>query len=255
MARYLESRGELERIITPVPHARTERFGVSRERTSSLTPIGAWNYGVQRFGAPAVQAPSQLAVSVAFDAVASRMLGSCDLFNGWSSMALTSMRAARRRGVPAVLTTGSAHAVTQTELLAEEQRRFGPDAPLDASAACRADGGGVCGSGRDRCAVAVGGRFVSAARRSGVEAVPRAVGRHPDHGAGGSHANAPGLRASCSSVGARSGRACRICWTRFAGCEAARRCGWSARRMRSCFGGRAGCRRGASPWARRRRQS
>jgi glycosyltransferase involved in cell wall biosynthesis len=130
MARYLESRGELERLITPVPHARTERFGVSRQRTSSLTPIGAWNYGVQRFGAPAVQAPSQIVVSVAFDAVASRMLGSCDLFNGWSSMALTSMRAARRRGVPAVLTTGSAHAVTQTELLAEEQRRFGADAPL-----------------------------------------------------------------------------------------------------------------------------
>lgn len=129
-ARYLESRGELERIITPVPYPRVERFGVSRQRMASITAIGAWNYGVQRFGPRGVQAGSQIAVSVAFDMAASRMLGACDLFNGWSSMALTSIQAARRRGVPAVLTVGSAHAVTQTALLAEEQARFGPDAPL-----------------------------------------------------------------------------------------------------------------------------
>ena len=129
-ARYLESRGELERIITPIPYSRIERFGVTRERTVSVTPIGAWNYGVQRFGPRAVQPGSQLAVSVAYDAAASRMLGDCDLFNGWNSMALTSMQAAHRGGVPAVLTVGSAHAVTQTTLLAEEQARFGPDSPL-----------------------------------------------------------------------------------------------------------------------------
>jgi hypothetical protein len=91
-ARYLESRGELERIVTPVPYSRLVRFGVSRERTASIAPIGAWNYGVQRFGPHAVQAGSQIAVSMAFDAVASRMLGACDLFNGWSSMSLSTMR-------------------------------------------------------------------------------------------------------------------------------------------------------------------
>lgn len=128
--RYLESRGELERLITPVPYSRVQRFGVSHEKTTSVLPIGAWNYGVQRFAPRAVQAGSQLAVSVAFDAAASQMLGACDLFNGWSSMSLLSIRAAHRHGIRAVLTVGSAHAVTQTELLAEEQRRFGPDAPL-----------------------------------------------------------------------------------------------------------------------------
>ena len=128
--RYLESLGELERLITPLPYSRVERFGVSRGKTASIAPIGAWNYGVQRFGPRGVQAGNQIAVSVAFDAAASKMLGVCDLFNGWSSMSLLSIRAAHRRGAPAVLTVGSAHAVTQTELLAEEQRRFGPDAPL-----------------------------------------------------------------------------------------------------------------------------
>lgn len=128
--RYLESRGELERLITPVPYGRVERFGVSREKTTSVAPIGAWNYGVQRFAPRAVQAGSQIAVSVAFDAAASKMFGVCNLFNGWSSMSLLSIRAAHRRGIRAVLTVGSAHAVTQTELLAAERRRFGPDAPL-----------------------------------------------------------------------------------------------------------------------------
>jgi glycosyltransferase involved in cell wall biosynthesis len=128
--RYLESRGELERLITPLPYSRVERFGVSRGKTASMTPIGAWNYGVQRFGPRGVQAGNQIAVSMAFDAAASKMLRGCDLFNGWSSMSLLSIRAAHRRGLPAVLTVGSAHAVTQTKLLAEEHRRFGPDAPL-----------------------------------------------------------------------------------------------------------------------------
>jgi glycosyltransferase involved in cell wall biosynthesis len=128
--RYLESRGELERVITPVPYSRVKRFGVSHRRTTSLTPIGAWNYGVQRFGPRVAQQPNQIAVSVAFDAAASRMLGACDLFNGWSSTSLLTIRAARRRGIPAVLTVGSAHAVTQNALLEEEQRRFGPNASL-----------------------------------------------------------------------------------------------------------------------------
>jgi glycosyltransferase involved in cell wall biosynthesis len=128
--RYLESCGELERLITPVPYARVKRFGVSRGRTTSLAPIGVWNYGVQRFGPRAAQQPNQIAVSVAFDAAASKLLGACDLFNGWSSMSLLSIRAAHRRGIPAVLTVGSAHAVTQNALVAEEQQRFGPNASL-----------------------------------------------------------------------------------------------------------------------------
>ncbi len=128
--RYLESRGELQRLITPVPYSRVKRFGVSPARTTSLTPIGAWNYGVQRFGPRAAQQPNQLAVSVAFDGVTARLLSQCDLFNGWSSMSLLSIRAAHSRGIPAVLTVGSAHAVTQNALLAEEQRRFGANASL-----------------------------------------------------------------------------------------------------------------------------
>ncbi|HWQ28386.1 MAG TPA: glycosyltransferase family 4 protein, partial [Dehalococcoidia bacterium] len=60
-----------------------------------------------------------------FDLAASRMLGACDVVNGWSSASLITLRAARRNGLPAVLQTGSAHIETQAELLAQERRRLG----------------------------------------------------------------------------------------------------------------------------------
>ena len=49
-ARYLESRDELERIITPIPYSRIARFGMSRGRTASHRADRRVNYGVQRFG-------------------------------------------------------------------------------------------------------------------------------------------------------------------------------------------------------------
>ena len=51
-ARWLESRGELDRIVSPLPHGRTEEFGVTRARTRSLTPIGGWNVAERRWGRP-----------------------------------------------------------------------------------------------------------------------------------------------------------------------------------------------------------
>jgi glycosyltransferase involved in cell wall biosynthesis len=126
-ARYLEAAGQLQRIVSPVPYARSARFGVSRERSLGLTPLGAWNYGFQHWGPRALQQRHHLAFSVAFDEAASRMLGDCDVVNPWCSTALRTMRAAHRRGVPAVLEVASAHIVAQAELIREEFRRFGGD--------------------------------------------------------------------------------------------------------------------------------
>jgi glycosyltransferase involved in cell wall biosynthesis len=129
-AAYLERRGMLDRLITPVPYGRGARFGVSRERTRSLWPIGAVNWGMQHAAPRALQPPNQIAISASYDEAASRMLGDCDVFNGWASMSLRSLRAARRRGVPSVLQIASAHIGMQTELLAGEARRWRVDAPV-----------------------------------------------------------------------------------------------------------------------------
>ncbi len=129
-ARYLAGRGALERIITPMTRGRIREYGLPRERVRALSPIGCWNYAFQRYGPHALGAQNQIAVSAAFDAAASRMLGDCDVFNGWGSTSLRSIRAAQRRGVPAILTVASAHIARQTRELAEEHRRFGADAAL-----------------------------------------------------------------------------------------------------------------------------
>jgi hypothetical protein len=49
-ARYHDERGELARIISPVPPSRSAHFGVSRERNMGLTALGAWNRGSSAFG-------------------------------------------------------------------------------------------------------------------------------------------------------------------------------------------------------------
>jgi glycosyltransferase involved in cell wall biosynthesis len=126
-ARYHERRGELERIISPVPVARSRRFGVSDAHNTGLAPLGAWNYAFQRFGPRALQQQHQLAFSAAFDEAASRRLGDCDVVNAWCSTALRTIRSAHRRGIPAVLEVASAHIEAQAELLRDEYARFGTD--------------------------------------------------------------------------------------------------------------------------------
>lgn len=136
-ARWLETQGRLERIVTPVPFGRVASFGVSRGRVRALVPVGAGNYATQRFGPRALQPANQIAVSAVFDLLASRALGRCDVFNGWASASLHSLRAAHRRGLPAVLQTGSAHIVTQTALLEDESRRLGLDSVVTHPAVVR----------------------------------------------------------------------------------------------------------------------
>jgi glycosyltransferase involved in cell wall biosynthesis len=124
-ARYHDERGELARIVSPVPPSRSAHFGVSRERNVGLTPLGVWNQGFQRFGPQSLAQQHQLAFSVTFDAIASRLIGDCDVVNPWQSTALRTIRAAHRRGIPSVLEVASAHILTQARILREERARFG----------------------------------------------------------------------------------------------------------------------------------
>ncbi len=126
-ARYSEARGELSRIISPVPVARSRRFGVSDERSIGLSGLGAWNYVFQHWGPRALQQQHQLAFSAAFDEAASRLIGDCDVVNAWCSTALRTIRAAHRRGIPAVLEVASAHIESQAELLRDEFARYGAE--------------------------------------------------------------------------------------------------------------------------------
>ncbi|MFA5908985.1 MAG: glycosyltransferase family 4 protein [Vicinamibacterales bacterium] len=60
-----------------------------------------------------------------FENVVVRNLEGCDLFNGWCSSALESMRKAKSLGAVTVLNTGSVHIATQKQMLEEEYAAFG----------------------------------------------------------------------------------------------------------------------------------
>jgi len=126
-AGYLEARGELRRIISPVPPVRSRHFGVAARHMTGLTALGAWNYAFQHWGPRPLQPHHQAAFSAAFDEVASRLIGDCDIVNPWCSTALRTIRAAHRRGIPAVLEVASAHLLSQRDLIEEEYARFGAD--------------------------------------------------------------------------------------------------------------------------------
>jgi len=60
-----------------------------------------------------------------FDAWVAAQMPSADVFHGWSSMCLLSLRAARRSGMLTIVERPSSHTLTQNRLLREEYRRWG----------------------------------------------------------------------------------------------------------------------------------
>ncbi len=125
-AEFLKREGCLERMITFVPRFRLKsRFQLTLDGPCLVTfPWLAYlNYVSWRF----IGNPPWLAypISDEFDRLASLHLGDCDIFNGWSAVALRSMRRAKSLGAMTVLNTGSAHVAFQATLLEEEYSKFG----------------------------------------------------------------------------------------------------------------------------------
>jgi starch synthase len=129
-ARYLDEHGELERIVTSIPYGRLAVFKVRRAKTVRLTPFAYWYHAFERYGPPRSRSLNQLIYSVAFDHAASALIGDADVFNGWSNIALTSMRKARERGMTTILQTGSTHIEWQTEVLRAESERWKVGIPI-----------------------------------------------------------------------------------------------------------------------------
>jgi glycosyltransferase involved in cell wall biosynthesis len=125
LAEYLEHKGRLERLITPIPYKRAASLGVSRHRTRCLSPFAYWNFGIGRYGPRWLRPSSQLAVNVTFGQTAARLIGEPRVFIGWCGSALECIRRAHHLGIPAVLQSGSAHIGWQTDILHEEFQRFG----------------------------------------------------------------------------------------------------------------------------------
>lgn len=127
LARELQRRGCLERLITSYPGFETVKYGIDRERICSLVIHEVLNRtwlkapaGLKR------HYNAQYLVHELFDRHAARHLPTKpEIVAGWSSYSLNTLRRARDLGAKTVLQHGSSHIVAQDRILREEYARHG----------------------------------------------------------------------------------------------------------------------------------
>ncbi len=131
LARELEKRGWLERIVTAYPRFKFRDYHIARSQIRSIpfpdTAFRAWRR-LPRFLRTAYN-PHYL-VSEWYDSVASKQIGNCDICVAWAGYALHTLRRAQVSGAVTVVERGSSHIEYQTEILQEEYAKFGADIRL-----------------------------------------------------------------------------------------------------------------------------
>lgn len=127
LARYLQQRGALVRLLTSLPKFEVAKYGVSRANVTSLI-------GKELIMRLHGHLPSSLQTNRAayiasdwFDRRAAQRLPACDVCTAWSSFGLHTIRKAKRMGAMTVIERGSTHIEFQRDILKEEYGRFGID--------------------------------------------------------------------------------------------------------------------------------
>ncbi|MCX6788972.1 MAG: glycosyltransferase family 4 protein [Candidatus Jorgensenbacteria bacterium] len=126
LAEQLSKRGLLDVLITSYPGYIVERFGIPRSKTRSILIKEI----LQRSGKyiPAFVRSKlnyQYFTHEIFDTIASRKIKKSDIFVGWSSFCLKSLRKAKECGALTVIDHGSAHPIFQERILSEEYEMCG----------------------------------------------------------------------------------------------------------------------------------
>ena len=127
LAHQLEKRGHLERLITSYPKFEVVKYGIPQEKVKSLVlkeviqrSWGRLPIFIRRNANP------QFFINELFDKMARRHLPKeMDIFTGFSSFSLHSLRAAKYRGAIAILERGSTHIEYQRDILKKEYEKLG----------------------------------------------------------------------------------------------------------------------------------
>jgi len=115
LAKQLQKRGYLERLITSHPCFKVLNEGLPKEKIVSL-PLKEI---LQRIW------DNQWYPAELFDKQASKYIKSCDIFVGWSSFSLRCLKKAKSLGAITILERGSSHIENRRDILKEEYQRFG----------------------------------------------------------------------------------------------------------------------------------
>ncbi len=132
LAGQLLKRGHLHRLITSYPKFIAARFGIPKEKVASILAAEFIKRLWPKFPEFIRNIyNSQLFISNFYDILASFRVSKSDIFVGFSSVSLYSLRKAKKKGAKIILERGSSHIVFQNDILKEEYEKYGlkPDLP------------------------------------------------------------------------------------------------------------------------------
>jgi glycosyltransferase involved in cell wall biosynthesis len=120
LAKQLNKRGFLDRIITSYPRFRVLKEGLPKEKVISLPIKEIVQKGLSYI--PLLKSRIDLGWYLAslFDIQASKYIRPCDIFVGWSGFSLYTLRKTKAYGAITVVERGSSHIEHQRDIIKEE---------------------------------------------------------------------------------------------------------------------------------------
>ena len=126
LAQELLKKDYLSQLITSYPKFEVLKYGIPKEKVSSILVKELLFRGYQSFpGFLKNLYNPHYFIHEAFDRLAVRALKPADIVVGGSSVFLHTMRLAKERGMATIVERGSSHIVYQDQTLKEEYDRFG----------------------------------------------------------------------------------------------------------------------------------
>jgi glycosyltransferase involved in cell wall biosynthesis len=133
LAHQLHQRGHLQRLITTYPKFEVEKYGIPRDRTTSLLKYALLHRGWNRWLPDWMKPDKDLRVwfANAYDRAAAQQISKdTDIYIGWSSKTERGLERARTLGTTTVVERGSSHIEFQRDILREEYTRYGLEGSL-----------------------------------------------------------------------------------------------------------------------------
>lgn len=126
LAQQLLKKGYLKRLITSYPKFEVIKYGIPKDKISSVLIKEIMERGWRKLPEFLRNAYNpQYLIHEVFDVLASKKIEGTDIFAGWSSFSLYSLQKAKALGAITVLERGSSHIVYQNDILKQEYEKLG----------------------------------------------------------------------------------------------------------------------------------
>jgi len=125
LANQLQKRHFLQRLITTYPKFKALEWGIDKRKLKSLVSLELLKRSRRRCPARWHHFVTVFQKEWFDKRVARNIPKNTDIFIGWSSNCLHSIRRAKQKGIITILQRGSSHMLTQQKILAEEYGAYG----------------------------------------------------------------------------------------------------------------------------------